>query len=459
MVFLFVIMADLYLSADFGSSSTKIIYQFHDWSRPQFLLLDPLVESVSRPAFDDFWQRQHWHTSIGSPLPQQEAWLAWQEQVYVVGDLAHQFLPDCDQIFKLKYENAVWKLAAALGAICQQPELTLPPARVRSLALGVLLPYDEYIDRDNFFTFAAQVLNGYEFRGERFQWSLKTTFCLPEGGGIFSDYLMNSGSTLVRQQHLLVLMLGHRNTTLLRFDRGEQKAADSPKIGFYADMLQQVCRLKSGLNEALLLNALFLGLKQGKCFTVAINHCGSQIYPSQHPDWKSLKAIQALVTTTVPDLRSREINQLAEAIAIATEQYWQKISKWLHKHLSSHLETLNVALVGGGAAIFCAPELEKFLNCVPTSELRTEDRINGFSQGKLIPLVWQESTVSKIKQLSTGNLLARTNNLIHSSNNAYRLVDAYGLFRYLLDKEGFKPKVEEKPKKSKSRAKKPKVTP
>ncbi len=60
----------------------------------------------------------------------------------------------------------------------------------------------------------------------------------------------------LRSLQLGVLMFGHRNTTALYFERGQLKLGDSPLLGF-ADMLDQVVEMTSGLDRERLAQAIF----------------------------------------------------------------------------------------------------------------------------------------------------------------------------------------------------------
>ena len=77
-------MAVLYLSVDCGGSQTKIVYQLSGAESPGYLLMSPLVEEIKPEKIVTYLDRK---SSLGSPAPDREAYLKWQERVFVVGDL------------------------------------------------------------------------------------------------------------------------------------------------------------------------------------------------------------------------------------------------------------------------------------------------------------------------------------------------------------------------------------
>ena len=425
-------MVDLYVSADFGGSSTKIIYQHSSWSHPQHLFMSPLIEETSSQKLNQYWERKSWVGTIGEPLPEQEAWLEWQEQTIVVGEFTKEFLPDPDQIFELKYESAVWKLVAALGIIVQKHSLKSPSKKKLSVAVGALLPYDEYTDRKIFSEFVSKVLKNYRFRGQTLRFEAQV-YCRPEGGGLLAWYVMHKGIDYIRQRRLGVLMLGHRNATLIRFENGELKDGDSPKIGFYADMLQRVCQLKSGLDEDSLATALFRALREQVTRRSSHKDYSSYeeptFYRSEFPRWRSLKAIQALATAKTPELQAQEVANTETAIQTAIEEYWQKVAKWLNKKLPRRFDELDEVLVSGGSAYFCEPQLEEYFNCQPEGPFSIDKYQPRNKREDFVPLIWSEPLIHKARRTFDPCTEQTSEQML-----ALRMVDVHGFFEYVVDK-------------------------
>ena len=108
-------MSDLFLTVDVGGSQTKVIYQTPGDESPRYLLMPPEVEEISEYKLSEYRERLGW---LGNPAPSQQAWLEVDEQVFVVGAFAHEFDPS-DRLRELKYENALYKVLAAIGVIVE----------------------------------------------------------------------------------------------------------------------------------------------------------------------------------------------------------------------------------------------------------------------------------------------------------------------------------------------------
>jgi hypothetical protein len=93
----------------------KIIYQFAGSQKPHFLLMPPVLEEIASSKLNNYMTRLGW---IGCPSPDQQLWVVWNSRVVVLGDFATNFDPQ-DRIRELKYENALWKVLAAIGLIVE----------------------------------------------------------------------------------------------------------------------------------------------------------------------------------------------------------------------------------------------------------------------------------------------------------------------------------------------------
>ncbi|MEL6456401.1 MAG: ParM/StbA family protein, partial [Cyanobacteria bacterium J06623_5] len=218
-------MADLFLVVDTGGSQTKIIYQSSDDDAPEFLLMPPEVECISQQQFDRYQERIGW---LGSPSPLQQAWFTVNEQLWVVGAFASEFDPE-DRLHEKKYENALYKVMAAVGVIAQKLQIS---KRSLSIHLAMLLPWQEFNDRQAFETQLTSLLGEFVFRGQKLKVKMKTFLCRPEGGGLAATRMRQKGREWFQEQRLVVLLFGHRNTSALYFEQGQFKQGDSPLYGF-----------------------------------------------------------------------------------------------------------------------------------------------------------------------------------------------------------------------------------
>jgi hypothetical protein len=434
-------MTDIYLCVDPGGSQTKIIYQLGIDGKPKFILMPPFVEQISKDKLDSYHSSMGW---IGNPSPRQQAWLEVNNGVFVVGTFACSFDP-CDRLGEVKYENAIYKVLTAIGLIVAENQLANKKPLV--LQLAVLLPWNEYSDRKRFHNKLTSLVQEYSFRGQTIKIKLAKTICRPEGGGLAAIRIRQKGIDWLQQQKLGVLMLGHRNVTALYFEGGALTHGDSPLLGF-SRMLDKVVDLTSGLDRNKVADAIFEGLNTLIAFDKNLSYEQRRVYKvthqgstrcygyTVHPNWKELSSILKLATARDTFLRAGEIADLTSAINNATEQYWLSLSKWLDRTLNKDLDEI---IISGGAARFLEPELEKYFNCkhilkdvTDVLDRRCIERTGSYTKHDekrhFTPIVWSASIGEQVDKVFKLGKLSDT-------GMQFRLVDAYGLFDYMVAKD------------------------
>ncbi len=419
-------MTEIYLSVDVGGSQTKIIYLIDDSTKPSYILLPPAIEEITKSKLDSYMARLGW---IGSPSADQQLWVEWNTRVVVLGDFAACF-DALDRLKELKYENALWKVLAAIGLIVEINKVKISSKKPIRLELALLLPWNEYSDRHRFEEQLRVMLANFQVRKLSLKVNLERFLCRPEGGGLAALRIKLQGVDWLREKQLGVLMFGHRNTTALYFDRGQLKLGDSPLLGF-ANMLDMVVDMTSGLDRERLADTIFNArysiidqvYNQERCYT-------------PRPDWKSFSEIGALASAKDPTLREKEIEDIDKAISVATAEYWDKLKRWMDTVLPIGLSEV---IIGGGAAYHVEVELEKYFNCVwelkrkseySTLYQRTGRYIKKDRNLPMTPMVWGSGFIGLVQE--TFNLEKQQ---LEKYCTAARLVDCFGLFDYLLGLE------------------------
>ncbi|MBD2535406.1 hypothetical protein H6G97_40835, partial [Nostoc flagelliforme FACHB-838] len=112
---------NLAVSIDVGGSGTKIIYKANGWKEPQLIVMSPDVEQITKADFQRYQDTQVWN---GMPLPEHQAYLEWQDSIFIVGEFASEFAL-VDRIHERKYENALYKVLAAVGVILQKHNVAI----------------------------------------------------------------------------------------------------------------------------------------------------------------------------------------------------------------------------------------------------------------------------------------------------------------------------------------------
>ena len=121
-------MSDLTLTFDPGSSLSKVIYHLAD-GRPRLLLMEPEVIELSLSSIDAHLRTRG---NLGITRPEDDVWLQCgdSQQCQVVGYLARQFLAAV-RMNEVKYERALYKVLAAVGAIVQHMDRGRAEIRVK----------------------------------------------------------------------------------------------------------------------------------------------------------------------------------------------------------------------------------------------------------------------------------------------------------------------------------------
>lgn len=403
-------MADFYLVVDTGGSQTKIIFQLPGQNKPQFLLMDPRLEPISEEALQRYHEQRGW---LGAPAPIQQAWIKVKDSLWAVGAFAAEFDP-VDRLREKKYENALYKVLAAIGVLAMRAEFE--GKRKFSIFLGVLLPWAEFGDRKRFEAQIQAMLSAFWFQSHKLSVKLERFVCQPEGGGLAATYLRQKGAEWFQSERLAVLVFGHRNTSMLAFEQGQLVKGSSPLYGFSL-FLDAVAELFGSIDPGALTHAIAKGVEERRRELSDRMALALQI---RTVSWQAVPEIEALVTARLPELKARELDDLCEAIYQAQAIYWEKIRKWLDGELPRQCD---LVIVSGGAARFVEVELEIYL--------AQAAGVTHAMAGRFRDMLWDGGlgeTLRPLFQLTTGEeqvLLSR-------------LADAYGLFDYLVSLAGVK---------------------
>jgi hypothetical protein len=355
---------DLIATDDLGSSSTRSIFRSKD-GNPSLLMMPPEVIEISRESLDLY---KSGRTSTADP--HNEAWIQYKGHHYAVGFLAKREFGACMNYKAVKYENAIRKILATVGAIAAKERL---PNRFR-VALGTLLPRIEYENRAVFERGLSEALSDFSFRDRHYSVELEHFLCRPEGGGLIWSRSYKLGAS-ARSMVIVGLMLGYRDASVEIIDHGVASGVSS-KLG-QLSMIQRVMSRTSGQEEQNLLEAIY--------------QAGSTISPQK---------FRHLVCSESREFAAEEELQIAEAVKVSRNDYWRRLLEWLKSVLPGKID---LVVIGGGTAEYLRPELEKH---------------------------FRGTSLSWAAELEEDVRLAF--NIPESENHlCMRLTDVYGLFRLL----------------------------
>lgn len=302
---------DLEIALDFGGSRTKGVFTLKPFNL-ELITMEPEVVRVARPSIESYMD-----INVGGASPQDSAWVEYRDEIHAVGFLAKKSFSGNPGLGELKFERALYKVLAVVGAIAQQRKL---PQKF-TLGLGVLLPWGEYSDRKRFEHLVAEALHDYRFRGQQLSVVLQRFNCNPEGGGLL--YLGRNSNFSLSNRNIAVVMIGYRNASALVVQRGNMTSGNTSELGFIR-LLEKVQQVTSGIGDAQL--------------SAAIYNAGPRV---------AEKALKALPRSTGAELRNQEISTIAESIKQLRPGYWSAIESWLQNVIPSDTDEV---IISGGTA-------------------------------------------------------------------------------------------------------------
>ncbi|MDV3002850.1 MAG: hypothetical protein N5P05_004505 (plasmid) [Chroococcopsis gigantea SAG 12.99] len=347
-------------------------------TEPELILLEPHTVVVPQKSIDNYEKFK-----IGRANPEDSAWVNFAGTCYAVGFLAKNQFHTVHSLNSLKVDAAIPQTLAIVGSAAQRKSLE----GKFSLSLGILLPWNEFRDREKFGAGIARALSDFTFRGQRLSVTLESLTALPEGGGIFARGRtpdpLDKELRNPKELNLAVIMLGYRNSTVLVIEKGELTNGATGDFGF-AKMISNVQNSTSGQKPEVLIRVI----------------CGSRSLPSR-------KDLEKLARSHRDELREREIVEIGEAIADARAEYVTLLRNWLLQNLPGSI-SIDEFIISGGTSGYLKKELTEFLK-------RFNARLN-----------WCDPLEERIH-----NTFGHT---VIDNSLSYRLADVYGLFYKVLNR-------------------------
>ncbi len=297
---------------DMGSSATKCLY----WqSQPYLLHLDPQVARLNPARLDRLMLG-----GLTSQEPEDSAYVMVGNSAYAIGALAIAQKGDSGLALP-KRDRAIYKILATLGVIAEK---TLAAQDSGSgceftAQLGLLLPLEEYWqDRKEL---KAQILGAildFSFRGRALFGQLERIEMQPEGAGLYlaKGLQLARAGVGIRDSTVVVLMFGHRNLSILTFEKGSTPQETN-------------------------------STSQGPGFVEYLKQCATEL-PGVAPDDPALleAILQGHPTFHIPG--RKEALDLAKACSYAREFYLDRVNQFLVEWLpSAEVEVI----VGGGCRL------------------------------------------------------------------------------------------------------------
>ncbi|NEQ44319.1 MAG: hypothetical protein F6K00_12485 [Leptolyngbya sp. SIOISBB] len=359
----------VYVSADLGSSASKFFYRLHLEQTAPIWVGAEVVEGLAPEILNGF--------NAGG-RPQDNAWLEVDGNVVMVGEAAKAFL-DSNSLSANKAEKAVYKLAAVLGVLAELEQL---PSRYEA-TIWLSLPLAEIKTRHEISAkLVALCQRGFTFRGKAQQPTVNLK-CFPEGFGLYlhrKQQLERLGEKIALRPTSIVMM-GHRNLSILSFENGSLNLAGSASDGpGFWPIFEKAAR-SAGMTA---------------------------------PDYPAL--LRALSSGDAEQISPARASVFDFSVAMAAVQsaYGQAVTVYLRDNLLGRvLEGSADILISGGAFPMIRAQLEGFFE-----EIHCRERVT-FTEGDDDTLTDVVRDLPESYQLSTLSI---------------RMMDGYGLFLGLIGK-------------------------
>lgn len=326
-------MKRIVVSLDLGSSLVKALYKVGEHGRLGAIAMDSQILPLPLESIQSY---KDGAGGFNASLPEDDAWLTFKKRAdngIVLGHLAKQFKASA-KLKQLKYEQATPKLMAVIGSIIQRE--CLDTAEVEIIA-SVLLPYGEFSNREQFEKEFTKESRNYYFRNQKINVDIDTLNCFPEGCGLIANLTRSRGEGWFAKRTVVVLMCGHRNISLIVFDRGAMsRASQTTDLGF-------IRLVESVIQKTSLIDV--------EAITKGVYEVGDDVSPSKD-------ALRVLIRSQDPSNYDAEAQQLSDAIKAAKKEYWALVQDWLNSAMPDRVDEL---IIAGGAAQYLKKDLDNFL--------------------------------------------------------------------------------------------------
>lgn len=359
----------IYLTGDLGASASKFFYRLQPDQTVPIWMHSAVADGLTEAALPGL---------VAAKRPQDHLWLQTDSEVVLVGESAKACL-DSTSLTANKSAKAAYKIAAALGAIAELEDL--PEQYCASVWLP--LPLTEIRTREQIATKLTEICEQGFYCRDRFQQVHPTLKFFPEGFGLYLNRKkqLDSIGRNIRQRRTLILMMGHRNLSVLCFESGSLRAGNSNSDG-------------PGFWPA---------------FEKATRSAGVST-----TDYGPL--MQALVSG-----KSQQISQAWGGVYdfgtyanFVRQTYWQAVNIYLQDNLLGQLtdSSADIILSGGGSRMIW-PQLTEYF-----SSLGVDDR-----------LVYADKMQPQLT-----DVVSQLTEAAQDSSLSLRMADCYGLFQGLIGK-------------------------
>lgn len=309
-------METIYLSIDFGASSTKGFYGI-DAENYFPLLMPPDYIQVDKELLSNF---------LLSSNPVDSAWIGFDGSYYALGYLA-QTLHAIPTRKPLKTVSAIQKICAAVWIASQKLKL----GQKFKISLNCVLPAGEMGTDEDIRIFREdvwRVLKNFETPTGVMKVGLSKFQCVPEGGGVLMFH--QRMFTDANMKTIAIFMLGYRNSSVFFCRRGSINGYRSEDLGFSYLIDRVAAATVYKAVDLIYPLAKFQQTEEESYLLPLLRHSG--------------------------DRGVAELEVLKKQVLIARRHYTSLIVTWMDETLDSTVDRL---IICGGTADYLKLDLEK----------------------------------------------------------------------------------------------------
>ena len=359
----------IHLAGDLGASASKFFYRVQPGQTVPLWMDAAVANNLTNTALPNL--------KTGS-RPQDSTWLQLKNEIVLVGESAKTFL-ETTSISANKSDKAAYKIAAALGIVAELERL---PSHYQAF-VWLPLPLTEIKTRDRIATKLNRICEqGFICRRKKQQVQLVLKF-FPEGFGLYLNRKkqLDSIKQSITQRRTLILMMGHRNLSILCFEGGSLHASrsNSDGPGFWPAFEKAT---RSAGVPTTDYTALMLSLATGRSQQISQAQAG--------------------------------LSDFGSHASFVKQTYWQAVSIYLQDNLLGQLTdgAVDIVLSGGGSSMIRTHLTDYFDSLGLSDRLVFTDKM----QPQLTHLVSQMPEAA------------------HNASIPLRMSDCYGLFQGLIGK-------------------------
>lgn len=215
--------------------------------KPMFFSMSPYCAEIDE-AEAAHQKRMH------SGLVSDTAWVQDPDGYFLLGEAARDYQGAVVGKNERKYKKALYQVLGMLGYYAQE----LGIRNRDRLAVGIVLPYNEYATKDEFAAWVKIAIQQFDYCGKTLGFELDDLAIRPEGAGLYLSGLPREISA--KTSRVASLIIGFRNASWLVNENGRNVAAESQTCNLgYRWLIERLMERSGHSDELRIAHEIFTG--------------------------------------------------------------------------------------------------------------------------------------------------------------------------------------------------------